>query len=74
MSIKTATKIAIYGVAVGIIMNLSGQYLYDWLKNELGMSSESALTFNRAYWCVRTIVLYGSILVFLITLNSKQKD
>lgn len=74
MSIKTATRIAIYGVAVGIIMALAGQYLFDWLTHGLGMSSEAALSFNRAYWCVHMIFLDGSILLFLIVLHSKQKE
>ena len=74
MSIKTATRIAIYGVAVGIIMGIAGQFLFDWLQSGFGMSSEAALTFNRVYWCVRTILLEGSILLFLIVLHSKQKD
>ncbi len=54
-------------------MALAGQYLFVLLTG-LGMSSEAALTFNRAYWCVKMIFLDGSILLFLIVLHSKQKD
>jgi hypothetical protein len=31
MSIKTATKIAIFGVAVGIIMALANELFYYWI-------------------------------------------
>ena len=55
-------------------MGIAGQFLFDWLQSGFGMSSEAALTFNRVYWCVRMILLEGSILLFLIVLHSKQKD
>jgi len=74
MSIKTATRIAICGVAAGLVMSLAVSYLQDWMLTKSGMQKETSITFIRVYWDLRTVLFDGSILLFLITLLSKQKD
>ncbi len=73
MTIRAATRCAIIGVAIAFLMSLAGQYLFDWLYKGSGMASEDVRVVQRIYFSVQSIFYYGSVLVFLITLHSKQK-
>ncbi len=74
MSIKTATKIAIYGVATGLVLRLVGTRLYDLLKTGFGASPDAISAIFLMYWPTQVLCSDGSILLFLIVLYLKQKE
>jgi len=73
MSIKAATKLVIIGVAFAFVMSTVGAYLFDWAYKSSGLESDAVRRIQRIYYHILALFNYGSLLVFFITLSSKQK-
>jgi len=67
MDLKTATLIAIIGLAVHFILSFLGM---------LGMPHLYRVSpyLGRAFWLFNSIILNGSIILFLAVFYSKQKE
>jgi len=67
MSLKTATLIAIIGVAVSLILTvlgmIGGPFLYG-ISRYIG----------QAFWLFRAIIFNGSLILFLAVFYAKQKE
>ena len=78
MNIKTATRIAIASVAIGMVMALVGPFMQDALFKDAVESGreavERAKSIQRVYWAISHLMRDGGVLLFLIVLNSKQSD
>jgi hypothetical protein len=74
MTLQTATRVAILGVSLGLVMSLCDTDLQYWLMAKLGLGTQSGAFFNRCYWVLRTLLVHGSILVFLITFARHGKE
>ena len=70
MSIKIATRIAIYGVAIGMVMSMLYPFVFKWVVENQRDSREMIMN---SYLFIRALCEGGGLLVFLVTLNSKQK-
>ena len=73
MKIKTATRIAIYGVAVGTIMNLAYPAIFETLSIS-GIQYDVMKPYIRIYDIIGVVARSGGLLVFLCVLASNQKD
>lgn len=74
MNIKTATAIAIGGVATTLVMSLGGQYLISAMASSGDLSRERFATIQMAYYTTMGVIHYGSLLVFFIALYARQKE
>ena len=73
MNIKTATAIAIAGIAISFVMSIVGQFLLSWLVQSAS-SRESIANVQRGYFMMQSVLHYGCLLVFFVTLYSRQKE
>ena len=76
MNIKTATKIAIWSVIIGMIMSILYPSFNEWIIRNYYQASETRDTgriFTSAYSIIRTVFEDGGILVFLIAVAQRQK-
>ena len=69
MKLKTATRIAIYGTLVSVIMAIA----YDYVGPAI-QSIPNGTPILLAYSHLMTLIGRGGLLVFLCVLASKQKD
>lgn len=54
-------------------MSIGGSYLFDWAFKSSGLQPDAVRIMNRIYYHILSLFHYGSLLVFFITLSSKQK-
>jgi len=73
MKIKTATRIAIYGVAVGTIMNFAAPAIFETLQIS-GVQYAVLKPYWKIYEIIEAVARSGGLLVFLCVLASNQKD
>jgi hypothetical protein len=73
MNIKTATAIAIGGVAISLLMSLCGQLLLSAMLNS-DMSRERIGVIQTTYFMTQSVIHYGCLLVFFFALYARQKS
>jgi hypothetical protein len=72
MSIKTATTIAIVGVAIGLVLALAGPVIPALLAGDYSTRERFAVVLG-FYRLAQNVATEGGLLVFLVVLGSKQK-
>jgi hypothetical protein len=72
MEIRQATQLAIRGVGIAFAMNLLSPYLIPWLYDVLGTGG-GTLLIQRLYFHIETILNYGGLLIFFMTLRRQQQ-
>jgi hypothetical protein len=76
MNIKIATKVAICGVATGLIMSVLYPPFNQWVNLHYFRSGETAETgrmLASGYTAIRSMAEDGGMLIFLITILQRQK-
>ena len=73
MTLSTATKIAIAGVAIAFAMSIASQYWINWVTSSNSLTREQFAVWSRAYFHLQSLCNYGGLLTFLVTLKSKQR-
>ena len=74
MNIKTATAIAIGGIAITLLMSLAGQFLISAMLRSGDMTHERIGFIQTTYFMTQSVIHYGSLLVFFLALYSRQKE
>jgi hypothetical protein len=72
MSIKTATTIAITGVAIGLLMALAGPFAPAFFAGDHSTYERLGVILTY-YRFAQNVAVEGGLLVFLVVLASKQK-
>ncbi len=71
MTIRAATKFAIVGVGLGSAMHIAGQFLSAWASPQL--PGGTLIRLLRTYYIIAAIFEASGLLIFFVTLSSKQK-
>ena len=74
MTVKLATRLAIIGTALGLLLSLLGPFLIEWMLRSMAMSHEAVSLTSRLYYATLTVVSDGSLLLFLVCLYTRQKE
>lgn len=74
MTPRTAARIAIIGVSIGLVMSIADSDLQFWFMQKLGLGHRASAFFNRAYWILRSLLSQGSILLFLIVFSRHNRS
>ena len=74
MNIKTATAIALGGIAITLLMSLGGQLLSNALARSGDMTHERMGFITTTYYMTQSVIHYGSLLVFFFALYARQKE
>lgn len=73
MNIKTATAIAIGGIAITLLMSLGGSFLISAMANSGDMTRERLGFISTTYYVTQGVIHYGSLLVFFLALYARQQ-
>lgn len=71
MTIRAATKFAMVGVGLGSVMYIVGNFLPGWVPSQMSEIAEERML--HVYFTIAEIMQGGGLLLFFLTLSSKQK-
>ena len=74
MNIKTATAIAIGGIAITLLMSLGGSFLISAMARSGDMTHERLGFITTTYYVTQGVIHHGSLLVFFFALYARQKE
>lgn len=72
MSLKTATRTAIYMIAFGLLLAVAEPWFNEWVTTEY-KDGATGFRIMQGFYIVNSLLTEGGILIFLISVAKSQK-